>query len=177
MRSITAARCLMNTKFEVLVYCEDEPAALAAAEAALDEIAKVERQISRFRPDSEISHVNREAATRPVRVSPTVFDLLERIQRLVPETDGLFDPTITPLLELWQKKALAGQTPSPTELDLVTHKVGIHKVELSRATRTVRFTVPGMALDLSGIGKGYALDVAANLLAENGVGAAFIHGG
>ena len=177
MQSIAAARRAMNTRFEIVAHGENEPALRAAAEAALDEIERLERQISRHRPDSEIALVNREAWRRPVRVSPNVFELLERARLLWHESGGAFDPTILPLLECWRTAALEGRTPANAELERARKSVGMDKVELQEATRTVRFAVPEMALDLGAIGKGYAIDCAVEVMRENNVTSAFIHGG
>lgn len=167
----------MNTRFEIVAHGENEPVLRAAMEAALDEIERLERQISRHRPDSEIALVNRDACRRPVRVSQNVFDLLEHARLLWHESGGVFDPTVWPLLECWRKAALEGKTPVEAELERARKSVGMDKVELDTATRTVRFDVPGVALDLGAIGKGYALDCAVDVLRENNVTSAFIHGG
>jgi thiamine biosynthesis lipoprotein len=177
MQSIAAARHAMNTRFEIVAHGENEPALRAAAEAALDEIERLERQISRYRPDSEIALVNRDAWRRPVRVSTNVFDLLERARILWDESGGVFDPTVWPLLECWRKAALEGKTPGDAELERAVKSVGMDKVELQKATHTVRFAVPEMTLDLGAIGKGYALDCAVEVLRENNVASAFVHGG
>lgn len=167
----------MNTRFEIVAHGENEPVLRAAVEAALDEIDQLERQISRYRPDSEIALVNREAWRRPVRVSQNMFDLLEHARLLWHESGGVFDPTVWPLLGCWRKAALEGKTPADAELERARKSVGMDKVELDTATRTVRFAVPGVALDLGAIGKGYALDCAVDVLRENNVTSAFIHGG
>ncbi|MDH7502464.1 MAG: FAD:protein FMN transferase [Verrucomicrobiota bacterium] len=177
MQSIAAARRAMNARFEIVAHGESEPALRAAAEAALDEIDRLERQISRHRPDSEIALVNREAWRRPVRVSPNVFELLERTRLLWHESGGVFDPTTLPLLECWRKAVLESRTPANAELERATKSVGMDKVELRKVDRAVRFAVPGMSLDLGAIGKGYAIDCAVEVLRENNVTSAFIQGG
>lgn len=177
MQPILAARHVMNTRFELLLFGNDEPWLRAAAELALDEIAKIERQISRFLPDSEISFVNREASTRSVKVSPNVFALLRKARELAVITGGFFDPTIGPLVDLMREANATGKRPSRLRLELAKQRIGIDKLELCSADRTVRFRVQGMVLDLGGIGKGFAIDQAVSLLKENGVSSAFIHGG
>jgi len=177
MQPIAVARHAMNTRFEVLLYGGDVPALRAAAEAALDEVARLESQISPFRPDSEISRANREAARQPVRVSANVFALLERAQTLAQESGGLFDPTVGPLLDGWRTADRLGRNLNTDELQRALEKVGMDKVELRKGNHTVRFAAAGMALDMGAIGKGWAIDCAVEVLRENGVRAAFLHGG
>jgi thiamine biosynthesis lipoprotein len=177
MHTVAVAREAMATRFEVLLQGEDAVRLRAAAEQALDEIERLEAQLSLFIPTSEISHVNRRAATEPVHVSPPVFRLLEQAQRLSQETGGAFDPTVAPLVRCWGFMGGGGALPEPPALAQARAKVGMDKVELDERNFTVRFARSGMMLDLGAIGKGYAIERAAELLAEAGVASAFLHGG
>lgn len=174
---VAVARHAMHTRFEALVHGEDAASLRAVAEAALEEVVRLESQISPFRPDSEISNVNREAARRPVRVSPNVFSLLERARSLARESGGTFDPTIGPVLQFWRRMTSPGRAPTSADIESLLKMVGMEKVELRKTDRTVRFAVEGMALDLGAIGKGFAIDCAVDVLRENGVKIAFVHGG
>jgi len=92
MATVTLAREAMATRFEILLH-GDNPAALrAAGEEALEEIDRLEAQLSLYRPSSEIAHLNARAGREWVRVSPTLFSLLEHAKKLWAETDGAFDP-------------------------------------------------------------------------------------
>jgi thiamine biosynthesis lipoprotein len=177
MQTVTVAREAMATRFEVLLQGEDAVRLRAAAEEALDEIERLEAQLSLFVPTSEISHVNRRAAAGPVRVSPPVFRLLEQAQRLWRETGGAFDPTVAPLVSCWGFMGGGGALPDPQALAQARAKVGMDKVELDERNFTVRFAQSGMMLDLGAIGKGFAIERAAELLTEAGVTSAFLHGG
>ena len=177
MHTVTVAREAMATRFEVLLQGEDTVRLRAAAEQALDEIERLEAQLSLFIPTSEISHVNRRAATEPVRVSPPVFRLLAQAQRLSRETGGAFDPTVAPLVRCWGFMGGSGALPEPPALAQARAKVGMDKVELDERDFTVRFARTGMMLDLGAIGKGYAIERAAEVLTEAGVTSAFLHGG
>ena len=173
-----AARAAMATRFEILLHGENATALRAAAEAALDEVERLEGQLSLYRPTSEISRVNRHAAREPVRVSPPVFRLLLQVQQLWRETGGAFDPTVLPLVRAWGfMGGAAGRRPDAQALAEAQTCVGMNRVELDPRNFTVRFAREGMALDLGAIGKGYAADRAAEILVEAGVTSAFIHGG
>ena len=117
MTNVTLARHAMNTRFELVLHGADPVALRAAGEAALNEVERVESQLSLFRPTSEIAHVNARAAREPVRVSPEVFGLLAHAKQLSAETGGAFDITLAPLLRCW---GLLGRSDGciPTEEEL-----------------------------------------------------------
>src|SRR5690625_4250055 len=99
--SVRVARFAMGTRFEILLWGDEEYVLRAAGEQALAEIERLERQLSLFRTSSEISKINRQAAQAPVRVEPRLFRLLECCQELSEATDGLFDVTVGPLMHCW----------------------------------------------------------------------------
>lgn len=177
VETVTLARHAMNTRFEVLLHGRDPIALRSAGEAALDEIERLEDQLSLYRPGSEIHRVNRDAHRHAVRVTPTVFRLLERVRDLSRLTAGAFDPTVGPLLRCWGFLDGTGHPPDAEALTDARQNIGMQTVELDSDSGTVRFPRPGMMLDLGAIGKGYALDCAAEVLREAGVESAFLHGG
>lgn len=177
MQTITLARHAMATRFEIVLHGDNPTALRAAGEEALEEIERLERQLSLFQPTSEIAHVNARAAHEPVRVSPPLFALLQHAKRLHEESGGAFDITIAPLMRCWGFMAGIGQLPVPAELDAARASVGMHLVELIPASFSVRFARPGVMLDLGAIGKGYAIEQAAGILRDAGVTRALIHGG
>jgi len=166
----------MATRFEIILNGANPVSLRAAGEEALDEIDRLENQLSLFRPTSEIAHLNARADREPVRVSPEVFALLERALQLNQETDGAFDITVAPLMTLW---GFRNEKPPPTqsEIEETLVRVGAAHVILRRENFTVRFAKPGVNLDLGAIGKGYAIERAVELLKEAGVVSALIHGG
>ncbi|MBK9137282.1 MAG: FAD:protein FMN transferase [Verrucomicrobia bacterium] len=177
MSALAVARHAMNTRFEVLLHGGNPIVLRAAADEALNEIERLEAQLSLFRPTSEIARVNAHAALEPVRVSPPVFRLLQRARELCAATDGAFDPTVAPLLRAWGFLGGPGRVARADELEAARALVGMLRVELDPKALTVRFPLPGMMLDLGAIGKGYAIDCAADALREAGIENAFIHGG
>lgn len=177
MPVVTLARHAMNTRFEIVLHGLDPVRLRAAAEEALGEIERLEDRLSFFRPSSEIARINRRAAFEPVRVTPEIFALLQLAQRLHRETGGAFDITIAPLLRCWGFRAGTGAIPSPEALAEARAQVGMDFVALDERTFTVRFTRPGMQIDLGGIGKGFAIDEAVEILREAGVPNALLHGG
>ncbi len=177
MEPVTLARHAMATRFELVLHGANPVALRAAGEAALDEIERLEGVLSLYRPSSEIANVNALAADMPVRVSVPVFRLIQQALELARETGGAFDVTIGPLMRCWGFMADSGRVPNADELAEARARVGWQFVELDPGEFTVRFGRPGMMLDLGAIGKGYAIDMAVDLLREAGVESALIHGG
>jgi thiamine biosynthesis lipoprotein len=167
----------MATRFELLIWDDEEPARLrAAGEEALGEIVRAEERLSRFRPTSEITWINSKAGGEPVRVSPAVFEIVTRSAEIARLTEGAFDPTVGPLLVAWGFRGGEAR-PEPETVDRARSLVGMEMVEIQRDARSVRLPRPGMELDLGGIGKGAAVDEAIALLRESGVRTALLHGG
>jgi FAD:protein FMN transferase len=175
--SIQVARNAMATRFEIVLHGSDATALRAAAEEALDEIQRLDRKLSAYQPDSEIAHINARATHESVRVSPELFRLLERARDLSQKTSGAFDISVGPLLKLWGFMGSQGSIPDQKELEAARALVGIDKVLLDAEGQSVRFTRPGVLVDLGSIGKGYAIDRAAEILREAGVEGALLHGG
>jgi len=177
MHTVTLARQAMATRFELVLHGSDESVLRAAGEEALDEIARVEDELSYFRPTSQVFRINQEAARRPVRVAPSLFRLLQQARQLSAESGNTFDITVAPLMRCWGLYTREGRVPEPGELAAARAKTGMNLVELNDARSTVRFTREGVQLDLGSIGKGYAVQRAGELLREAGVTSALLHGG
>jgi len=177
MTTVRLALEAMATRFELVVQGDDEVSLRAAGEEALAEITRLEVQLSFYRPSSEISRINAQAARGPVPVEPRLFRLLQTAQHLHKITQGAFDLTLAPLMRCWGFTGGTGTLPDPDALAEARQRTGMHLVSLDDAARTVAFARPGVLLDLGAIGKGYAIEEAALILAEAGVTRAFLHGG
>ena len=167
----------MATRFEIVLFGKDANSLRAAGEEALNEIERLEAQLSLYRPSSEIANINARAARGPVRVEPSLFGLLQHAKQLSQETEGAFDITIAPLMRVWGLTDGKGKVPARAELAKARACVGMKRVELDSKLFTIRFARPGVMLDLGAIGKGYAIDQAAEIIREAGVMRALIHGG
>lgn len=174
---ITVARNAMATRFEIALFGGDPVDLRAAAEEALEEVQRVETMLSWRQPASPLARVNACAGQEPVRVNPELFALLRRCRELSELGNGAFDITVGPLMRAWGFHATDGQVADEAALAAAQQACGMRFVELDEAGLTVRFTRPGMRLDFGAIGKGYALDLAAEVLRDAGVTSALIHGG
>ncbi len=176
-RSIALARNAMATRFEMVLCGENEESLRAAGEEAFDEVERLEAQLSLYRPESELSHINRRAAFEPVRVEPRLFKLLQRAQTISEQTNGAFDITAGPLMRCWGFMTGSGAVPSEAEINAALSVTGFDLLELDENDLTIRFRKQGVMLDLGSIGKGYALDSAVEILRESGIENALLHGG
>lgn len=174
---VRLAREAMACTFEVILNAGQHEPATAAALAALDRVEQLEAQLTIYRDTSEVAEVNRRAAEGPVPVEAGLFALLTQAQALHAATDGAVDVTAGPLVKSWGFHRRAGQIPEPQELAAALARTGMAHVELDADAMTVRFLRPGMELNLGAIGKGYALDRAAEVLCEAGVTDFLWHGG
>lgn len=140
----------MGTRFEIIIDARETPHVRAAGEQAIATIERLHNLLSFFARDSLVSHINRCAFMQPVRIDRETFELM------------------SDALEIW---CLSGGTFDPTR------GAGMQHVLLDQSHRTIYFASPGVSLDLGGIAKGHAVDSAANVLRENGIERAFVHGG
>jgi len=177
METVAVARNAMATRFEIVLHGENAVALRAAGEEALDEIEQIESRLSLYRPTSETARVNADASRGTVRVSPSVFNLLERARNLSEATSGAFDITIAPLVRCWGFMGGTGQMPQPDEVAEARARVGMSLVVLDPANHTVHFRRDGVMIDLGAIGKGFALERAAELLRDAGVTSALLNAG
>lgn len=177
METVKLALDAMNTRFEMVLHGGNASSLRAAGEEAFREVERLEAALSLFRLTSEIAHINARAAREPVRTSPEVFDLLRRAVGLSRLTDGAFDITVGPLLHSWGFLGGEGHLPDAVVLQEARLCVGADKILFDEAGSAVRFERPGVMVDLGGIGKGYALDMALEILEDAGVESALLHGG
>jgi thiamine biosynthesis lipoprotein len=177
MTLIKLALNAMATRFELVLHGENATRLRAAGEAALKEIERLEARLSLYRPTSEIACVNALAALEPVRVSPSVFRLLQHARLLQRESGGAFDITVAPLIRCWGFMHGTGRLPATAEIEAARACSGMAHVMLDEKDYSIRFDKEGVMIDLGAIGKGYAIDCAAEILREAGVNSALLHGG
>lgn len=168
---------IMGCDFEVFVFGEQRGILRSAAEAAIEEMERIEQLLSHYLSESEISYINAHAASEPVRVHPEVFELVQRAVRLSEETRGAFDITLMPLIRCWGFFQGVGQIPDVQTLAEAMECVGSLHLHMDAQNLTIAFAREGMGVHLGAIGKGYAVDRAIEVLRDAGVEAAMVHGG
>ena len=170
-------RRAMATTFEVALPLA-MPQASPAAEDALSLVNRLEAQLTVYLDDSEISRINRHAASGPIVVEPQLCALLELAASIYEETDGAYDVAVGALIKSWGFYRRQGQVPDPQELSKALALSGMKHVTLDRQKRTIQFRQRDVELNLGSIGKGFALDRAAEQLRTRwNIHRALLHGG
>jgi thiamine biosynthesis lipoprotein len=172
-----ASHDAMGTVFTIVAYGADARHLSAVVNEAFEEIDRIDAQMSNYRPESELSAINRDAAFGSVLVEPRLFQLLKESQRYSEETGGAFDITVGMLMRTWGFFRGQGRLPTESEVTSVLQKIGYQHVLLDSAARTLRFNKNGIELDLGGIAKGYAVDRAVEILRSYGVAQALVSSG
>jgi thiamine biosynthesis lipoprotein len=164
----SGTQLLMGTEAVIIAVAENRSTAQNAVADALDNLRQIEALASSHLEDSEIAKVNAKAFREPVKVSEPVFEILQSAVYYGKLTNGAFDITVGPLIDLWKTAADTNTVPEPNQLQKVLAEVGYDKIHLDPNNKTVRFGVEGMKLDLGGIAKGYAIDRATDALKQAG---------
>ena len=162
----------MNTDGAIQVAAPDIKSAREMISRAVDRLRMCERRMNMFRPQSELSRLNKQGASRPVKLSPLTLEVLREARRMNRLTDGTFDVTYAPLRALWQRAQERERPPTPGEIQDVLGRVGTDKLVLTGST--ARFEVKGMRVDLGGIAKGFAIDEIVATLEEAGAQSALV---
>jgi thiamine biosynthesis lipoprotein len=166
----------MACRFEVTLSAEDS-AFVPCALSALDEVDRLERELSVFIETSVISRLNRDAAGAAVAVPSEVAALLQECQGVHRDTEGAFDLTTTPLSRCWGFLHQQARVPSVAAIEAARERVGFDGVHVRVDPPEVTFSRPGIEVSLGAVGKGYALDRAAARLRASGVPHALLSAG
>ena len=167
----------MGTTYRIQLYGAGREDLPLVAESAFDEVDRIDRLMSVYKRNSAVSFINRRAGREPVVVEPELFDFLQRCLAFSRQSQGAFDVTVQPLMRAWGFFGGQGRLPPETELRRALQRVGYRKLSLDPDRRTVRFSRDGMALDLGGIAKGYAVDRVVSLLREYRIESALVSAG
>lgn len=166
-------RTLLGT-WVTLKVVADRAAAREHLAAGFQRIAALERCLSAHDRDSELSRVMRTAARKRVQVSEDLFAALQAAATWNRRSQGAFDITVAPLLDLWRRCGRENRLPKPEEIAHARGRLGAAKILLDPGARTVRLQRPDLRLDLGGLGKGYCADAVAQVFRRRGVTGALI---
>jgi thiamine biosynthesis lipoprotein len=172
---LKAEEAIMGTAITVELWSDDRAAGEAAIDAVMEEMHRIDHAMSPYRPASELSRINREAAARPVRLSDEMYALVERAIVFSAASGGAFDITYAAVGHLYDYRA--GVRPSDAEIERARECIGWRFLELDPRARTLRFAREGVRIDLGGFAKGHAVDNAAAILQRRGVGHAVVSAG
>ncbi len=164
----------MAVPFKILLYTTDPATARRASRAAFDRVEFLNKTLSDYDPESELSRLSLTAVGTPQKVGDDLFDVLERSQLMYTRSGGAFDVTIAPVGRLWRRARRDHKLPDPDTLAKARALVGGDKLRLDPRARTVELAVKGMRLDVGGIAKGYAAQAALNVLKKHGITRALV---
>jgi FAD:protein FMN transferase len=170
------ARRAMACQFEILLHPDHPPHGPEIAIQALDLVGDLEQTLSIYIPTSDLSRLNARAADAPVTVSLTTIAMLRLALEIHRETAGAFDISAAALSEAWGFSSRQGTLPTEEAIQAALERVGSDAIELDNFGASVCYK-KRIAVNPGGIGKGYAIDLAADLLLEKGVEEFVIHGG
>jgi thiamine biosynthesis lipoprotein len=172
-----ASHDAMGTVFTIIAYGQDRDFIAAVVSDAFEEIDQLDAQMSNYKPESELSKINRAAGHLAVVVEPKLFQLIQNSLRYSGETGGAFDITVGPLMKFWGFFRRQGRVPPRSEIARLLKQTGYRHLCLDAEARTIRFDAPGVELDLGGIAKGHAVDQVVGLLRSNGITSALVSSG
>lgn len=173
----SVSRPAMACEFEVLLNERQHAAGVERSVEALGIIEQLEGLLSVYRPQSQFSKLNQFASKRPVLVDARTLELIQLAIDIHQWTDGCFDITAGALSEAWGFSRREGRMPSQQQIAEALHTVGSQNIVVNESLSLVSLAKDGVKLNPGGIGKGYALDLAANHLLRFGIHDFMIHGG
>jgi len=158
---------IMGTRIAVEVWHEDVGRAAAAIDAVIAEMHRIDLLMSHYKPESQLSRINRDAAMMPVTVDPELVGLIARALEFSELSGGAFDITYASVGNLYDYRER--RHPSEAEIQAALPAVNWRHVVVDRKNSTARFLKPGVRIDLGGIAKGYAVDSAIQILRDHGI--------
>lgn len=167
---------MMGTLVKVRVFTEDSVKAYADMEAAFKEMERVSALLSNYNPTSEVSRLNACAGWGEMRVSQDLLKVLKSSVKFSQITDGAFDVTIRPVLDLWGFSEDEPTVPSREEIESRLKLVGYENISIG-PNGQVELTLEGMSIDLGGVAKGYGVDQAIEVLKSRGATRAIVDAG
>ena len=166
----------MGTFLELTLWHAEPGVAKRMIRDAAKEVHRLEEILSDFDPDSSLSRLNQQAGKGKTKVPPELYELLKVARWFSAKTFGDFDVTIGSLMELWRETSSRGRLPDRDALARVLDRIGYEKLKIYSG-QEAELLLPGMKIDLGGIGKGYAVDRVVERLKATGVNAALINFG
>jgi FAD:protein FMN transferase len=165
----------MGVPFKIILYAPDEATANRAFQAAFSRISRLNRILSDYDPDSELSRLSHTGpAAKGVPVSDPLWLVLSCSQALAQRSEGAFDITVGPYVRLWRRARRSKEMPSAERLADARDAVGHQYLKLDEKHHTAQLLKPNMRLDLGGIAMGYAVDETLKLLRERGITRALV---
>jgi thiamine biosynthesis lipoprotein len=166
----------MGNAFEITVVSDDERSANLNIDAAIDEIRRIEKLLTTFNEESQTNLINQNAGLKPVKVDWEIFNLIERSLRISKITNGYFDISYGGIdKSFWNFNKEMKELPNPEVIKEHLKLVNYQNIILDRENQTVFLKEKGMRIGFGGIGKGYAAEMAKQLLQNRGVNSGIVN--
>ena len=169
---ISRTELFMGTVVTITLYDSTDSSIL---DKAFDRVAEIESLVSINESGTELDEVNASAGIKPVKVTSTTYDIVEKGLEYSRLSNGGFDITIGPLVKLWNIGLEGAKVPTPEEISNTLPLIDYNSLELNKEGQTIFLTKKNMMIDLGSIAKGYAADEISKILAENNVHSAIIN--
>ena len=172
---MTGEEAIMGTAIRVELWADDKAKGEVSIAAVMAEMHRIDRQMSPYKPESELSRINREAAQHPVPISQEMFDILSRSIEFSKLSGGAFDIPFSSVGYLYDYRRHI--KPTDKEIEQALPGINYRHILLDARKRTVKFARPGVRIDLGGIGKGHAVDNGIEILKKQGITHAIVTAG
>lgn len=160
---------VMGTRVTLSIWGHEPAKAARVTEEVFKEFRRIDRLMTSWGNDSDVSKINANAGKRAVVVDPEVFKVIMYAQKVSKQSGGAFDITVGGFRGLWKfDQDLDGTIPDPAEVKKRLAKIGYKRVLVDPKKHTVKLADPGMRITLGGVAKGYAVDQAVALLHKRG---------
>lgn len=159
---------MMTSPFEITVVAKDTIEGNKLIDAAIAETARIENLVSDWKPETQISQVNKNAGIEPVKVDDEIFELVQRAIKVSKLTDGAFDISYASMDKIWKFDGSMKEMPTPEAIKKSVEKIGYQKIILDEKEKTIFLKDKGMKLGLGGIAQGFVADKIKILLVSMG---------
>lgn len=167
---------LMGSRFDITIVSNDSSTAEAYIDTVVAEVTRIENLISDWRPQTQISEVNRNAGIRPVKVDREVFELTERALYLSKLTNGAFDISFAAMDRIWKFDGSMSEMPPTEAIKRSVEKIGYENIALDKNNSTIFLKKEGMKIGFGALGEGYAADKCREIMIKKGVMAGIVNG-
>jgi thiamine biosynthesis lipoprotein len=166
---------MLGSPFEITVVAKDSVQGKKFTDIAINEVKRIENQISDWIPTTQISLVNKNAGIQAVKVDTEVFELVERAIKISQLTEGAFDISYASMDKIWKFDGSMKEMPSEEAIKKSVAKIGYKNIILNKVDQSIFLKLPGMKLGLGGIGQGYIADKVKAVLIANGCSSGIVN--
>ncbi|WP_438861439.1 FAD:protein FMN transferase [Flavobacterium adhaerens] len=167
---------LMGGRFDITIVAKDTITAKQSIEEVIAEISRIEYLISDWKPNTQISEVNRNAGIQPVKVDQEVFELTKRALQFSEITNGGFDISFAAMDRIWKFDGSMTEMPSEEAIKKSVEKVGYKNIVLDSVNSTIFLKLKGMKIGFGALGEGYATHKCQEMMLAKGIEAGIVNG-